>query len=139
MVKPSKRKLMARNTVVDYGLSVRRSCELFCISRTTYNYVGKLANDNEHIKQVLLKLTNEHRTWGFQLCYLHMRNVLGLKFNHKRVYRIYCELCLNLRIKPKRRVTREKPEKLALAQFQIISGLWTLCMIICVMAESIAR
>jgi len=123
-VKPSKRKLMAQDAVVGYGLSIRRSCELFGISKTTYSYTSKLNYDNERIAVILLELTNEHRTWGFQLCYLHMRNVLGLRFNHKRVYRIYCELCLNLRIKPKRRVKREKPERLSVAQFQ--NHIWSM-------------
>lgn len=45
-------------------------------------------------------------TWGFGLCFLHMRNVQGHTWNHKRVHRIYCELELNLRIKPRRRQLR---------------------------------
>ena len=36
----------------------------------------------------------------------------GFGWNHKRVYRIYCELSLNLRIKPRRRLNRNKPEPL---------------------------
>jgi putative transposase len=36
-----------------------------------------------------------------------------MKYNHKRVYRIYRELELNLRIKPRRRLKRAKPEPLA--------------------------
>ena len=33
--------------------------------------------------------------------------------SHKQVYRIYCELELNLRIKPKKRLERDIPEPLA--------------------------
>ena len=32
---------------------------------------------------------------------------------HKRVYRIYCELELYLRIKPRKRLKRDKPDALA--------------------------
>ncbi len=52
------------------------------------------------------------RNWGFGLCFDYLRNVLGYGWNHKRVYRIYCELELNKRIKPKRRIKRDKPEAL---------------------------
>ena len=59
-----------------------------------------------------MRLTTEQRNWGFGLCFLYLRNIKGFGWNHKRVYRIYCELELNLRIKPKRRLVREKPEPL---------------------------
>jgi len=36
----------------------------------------------------------------------------GFKWIHKRVYRIYKELELNLRIKSRKRLVREKPEAL---------------------------
>jgi len=57
-------------------------------------------------------LTDNHRNWGFGPCYLYLRNVKGFGWNHKRVYRIYRELELNLCIKPRRRLVREKPEPL---------------------------
>ena len=52
------------------------------------------------IADLLVGLTEARKTWGFGLCFLHLRNVQGRSWNHKRVYRIYCELELNLRSEP---------------------------------------
>jgi len=41
---------------------------------------------------------------------MFLRNSKGFHWNHKRVYRIYRDLELNLRIKPRRRIKRDKPE-----------------------------
>jgi hypothetical protein len=43
---------------------------------------------------------------------------------HKRVYRIYRELELNLRIKPRKRIVREKPEPLAVPE--AINHCWSM-------------
>ena len=72
----------------------------------------------------LMKLTDNHRSWGFGLCYLYLRNVKGFKWNHKRVYRIYKNLELNLRIKPRKRLVREKPEVLTVPQG--INQVWSM-------------
>jgi putative transposase len=64
----------------------------------------------------LLRLTGNHRNWGFGLCFLYLCNVKRFGWNHKRVYRIYRELELNLRIKPRKRLVREKPEPLVVPQ-----------------------
>jgi len=53
---------------------------------------------------------------GFGLCFLYLRNVKGYGWNHKRVYRIFRELELNLQIKPRKRIVRKKPEPLAVPQ-----------------------
>jgi len=44
---------------------------------------------------------------------LYLRNVKGFLWNHKRGYRIYCELSLNMRIMSKKRLKRDKLEPLA--------------------------
>jgi putative transposase len=49
---------------------------------------------------------------GFGLCCLYLRNLKGFKWNRKGVYRVYIELELDLRIKPRKRLIREKPEAL---------------------------
>lgn len=93
-------------------LSIRAACQAFMISPTCYRYRPLLSDENAEIAEWLLVLTRNHRTWGFQMCYLYLRNVRGFGWNHKRVYRIYRGLELNLRIKPKRRLQRDKPDPL---------------------------
>lgn len=44
---------------------------------------------------------------------MYLRNVKGFTWNHKRVYRIFRELKLNLRIKPRKRLKRGKPDALS--------------------------
>jgi putative transposase len=103
---------MAKKAVKEKGIPVRLACAAFGISKTCYRYTPKLSKENEKIADWLLRLTYNQRNWGFGLCFLHLRNVKGFKWNHKRVYRIYKELELNMRIKPKKRIIREKPEPL---------------------------
>lgn len=92
--------------------SIRLVCVALGISQTGYRYQRKLSTKNTEIADWLVRLTSTHRHWGFGLCYLYLRNVKGFRWNHKRVYRIYRELELNLRIKPKKRLVRETPQPL---------------------------
>ena len=113
MVKPSQRREMAQEAVSRGRASIRLACLIFVVSETCYRYQPKLSRENEKIAGWLIRLTHNQRNWGFGLCFLYLRNVKGYPWNHKRVYRIYRELELNLRIKPKKRLVREKPEPLA--------------------------
>lgn len=94
------------------GIAVRKACEIFSISETCYRYRSYKRTEDQQIVKELLRLTKEHPHWGFGLCYLYLRNVAKKPWNHKRVYRVYRELELNLRIKPRKRLIREKPEAL---------------------------
>lgn len=85
---------------------------VFGVSETCYRYEAQLSSKNQQIADWLLRLTTTHKRWGFGLCFLYLRNVKGYGWNHKRVYRIYRELELNLRIKPKRRIRRDYPGEL---------------------------
>jgi putative transposase len=112
-VRPSCRKKLAQKAVADYQIPVYLACLLFGISETCYRYKAKLKDKNIQIANWLLHLTSVQRNWGFGLCFLYLRNVKNFQWNHKRVYRIYRELELNFRIKPKKRLIREKPDALA--------------------------
>ena len=104
---------MAVTAVTRDGVSIALACRTFDVSETCYRYTPKLDGENTRIAALLIGLTQARRNWGFGLCFLYLRNVKKHVWNHKRVYRIYRELELNMRIKPKKRVKREKPDALA--------------------------
>jgi putative transposase len=89
---------MAVRAVEKYQVSIRLACQIFGISETCYRYQSKLSSENAEIADWLLRLTTANKRWGFGLCFLYLRNVKQKSWNHKRVYRIYRELELNLRI-----------------------------------------
>jgi putative transposase len=97
---------MARIAKDKHLTSQRYICWVFALSITTYRY-ERLTRDDDEIADWLLRLTTAHKRWGFGLCF---------RWNHKRVYRIYRQLELNLRIKPKRRIKRDKPDALQVPQ-----------------------
>ena len=116
MVRPSQRRELAKEAVADKKAPISLACSAFAISESCYRYASKFGGENDEIADWLIRLTDNHRNWGFGLCFLYLRNVKGHGWNHKRVYRIYCELELNLRIRPKMRMVREKPEALSVPQ-----------------------
>jgi putative transposase len=50
--------------------------------------------------------------------------VKGFGWNHKHMYRIYRELELNLRIKPRKRLVRQPPEPLAVPR--AVNQVWSM-------------
>jgi putative transposase len=96
----------------------------FSVSESCYRYQARLSSENAEIADLLVRLTHNHGNWGFVLCFLYLRNVKGYPWNHKRVYRIYRELELNLRIKPRKRLVREKPQPLAVPK--VINASWSM-------------
>ena len=124
MVTPSRRREMAQQVVQCRSISIRLACRAFGISEACYRYQSRCSTENAEIADALIQLTEHQRNWGFGLCFLYLRNVQGHHWNHKRVYRIYRELALNLRIKPKRRLVRDQPQALAVPE--TINQCWSM-------------
>ena len=116
MVRPFQRRVMARQAVKAGATSIAHAGRTFGLSQSCYHYLAKNREDNAVIADWLVRLTSAYRDWGFDLCFLHLRNVKRFKWNHKRVYRIYRYLELNLRIKPRKRLIRPIPEPLAVPE-----------------------
>ena len=116
MVKPSRRRELAQKAVQTHSITIKFACRLFGLSETCYRYQAKLSDENAQIADWLLRLTEAHRSWGFGMCFYFLRNVKRFGWNHKRVLRIYRELELNLRIKPKKRLKRDTPDALVVPE-----------------------
>ncbi len=99
-----------RYAIEAYNFSERRSCGLFGVARTGYRYQVK-SKDDDQIKAHLRQLAEEHLRWGFEKMFQRLK-AQGHRWNHKRVYRVYCTLSLNLRKKPKRHFAKRDPEAL---------------------------
>lgn len=95
-------------------MSERQACRLFNISRSVYRYQAKKRNDDELI-ELLEELAGRKPRWGVGKMYGWLRNE-GYGWNHKRVRRVYRELALNLRIKPKKRLPKREPQPLVVPE-----------------------
>jgi putative transposase len=65
---------MAETAVERRGVSIALACRAFGVSETCYRYSPKLKAENEVIADLLTGLTDARKTWGFGLCFLHLRH-----------------------------------------------------------------
>ncbi|MBR9729518.1 transposase, partial [Shewanella intestini] len=87
------------------------ACDALSICRCTFYYQIKRIDDSDIIDAVS-DIAEKHKAYGFRKIFKRLR-LLGHKCNHKRVYRIYCGLKLNLRRKGKKRLPSREPEQLS--------------------------
>jgi putative transposase len=94
----------------EHKLSERQACKIVGLRRSVYRYQPRPNRDQEVVK-LLLELAQERPEQGFGKLFTRLRR-LGHKWNHKRVYRIYCSLKLNKRRKGKKRLPTRIPAPL---------------------------
>ena len=89
------------------------------LSRSVYAYQAKPRDDGPVI-EALTSLADQHPRWGFGKMFpVIKRQEHG--WNHKKVYRVYCELKMNLRRKGKKRLPNRNPRPLCVPDHANIS------------------
>jgi putative transposase len=88
--------------VEEHHVSERQACKIICLPRSTYRYRHKLKHD-EVIIQELSQLVDRHPSIGFWMSYYRLRKQC-YEWNHKRVYRVYTAMQLNIRRRAKKRL-----------------------------------
>ena len=87
-------------------LPITRACGCVGLSRAAYyrKPMDRLLKDAP-VVDVLNQIVAKHGRWGFGLCFSWMRNN-GYLWNHKRVWRVYKDMRLNLPRRTKRRLPK---------------------------------
>ena len=92
------------------------------LSRSVFRYEAR-KRDEQELSKELLEVAGRKPRWGFGKMADYLRNQ-GFGWNRKRIYRVYCELHLNLRVKPKKRLPRRVPQ--VLSQPEAANQSWSL-------------
>lgn len=94
----------------EHGISVRRGCQAAGLARSTYRYTRRPRRDEEVI-DALRALVERHPAIGFWQAY-HRLRLARHAWNHKRVYRVYTALGLNIRGRAKKRLPARVKQRL---------------------------
>jgi hypothetical protein len=110
--------------VTEHQLSVRHACRAVGLSRTAwYRRPAEPATRDQAVREAVLAVVEQHGRWGFWKCFDRLR-LLGHRWNHKHVHRVYCALRLNVPRRAKRRVpTRLRQPLVAPTR---LNGIWAL-------------
>jgi putative transposase len=88
---------------VEYGRSERHACRLLGLARSTYRYRARKAERDAPLRKRLKELAAKRMRFGYRrLTAMLVRE--GEAANHKRVYRLYREEGLAMRIRQRRRI-----------------------------------
>ncbi len=103
-------------------VSVRQACQAVNLPRSSYSYKPKPKHDEDLI-DALNSLVSQHPSIGFWKCF-HRLKRQGHRWNHKRVYRVYTQMRLNIR----RRSRKRLPARIKQHLFQpcCINQVWSL-------------
>lgn len=84
-------------------MSFRKACKVFSLGISVFYYRKVFKSSDDEIRAELILLADSNQTRGFWMMHNRLRN-LRFGWNHKRVYRIYKSMRLNLRSKSKKRL-----------------------------------
>jgi putative transposase len=88
--------------IEQHQISERKACAILHFPRSTFKYSIKVKQDDNFCK-LLIDLTTKHPSIGFWKSYWRIRKT-GEIVNHKKLYRIYTSMRLNIRRRAKKRL-----------------------------------
>lgn len=103
-MKPAQKKILVEFLQVGYKIGLRKACQLIGLNRSTAYYQSQ-AKDQSALKIRLRDLAAARVRYGYRRLHVLLQRE-GWQINHKRVYRLYQQEGLSLRLKrAKKRVS----------------------------------
>lgn len=91
----------------EHNLSISKSCQMIGLNRSSIYKQAKPKKSDSFVIDVINQAVKTNGRWGFWKCFQWAR-LQGHKINHKRFYRVYCALNLNL----PRRTKKREPQRI---------------------------
>ena len=95
---------------VEYQMSERHTCRLLGQARSTKRYQGRRGKGDAGLRTRLKELAARRMRFGYRRLTAMLKRE-GMVVNHKRVYRLYREEGLAMRIRQRRRIRWSGPAK----------------------------
>jgi putative transposase len=86
-----------------YRMSERHACRLVSLARSTHRYRARKADRDAELRQQLKELAAKRMRFGYRRL-TAMLERQGVEANHKKIYRLYREEGLAMRIRQRRRI-----------------------------------
>ena len=114
-----------RDLQARYGASERQVCFALQISRSSFRY-RSVAADDSALRLRIREITEARVHYGYRRVHVMLRRE-GWRDNHKRIYRLYREQGLSLRLKrPRRNKSAQRRHRSLRGCIRIMSGAWIL-------------
>jgi putative transposase len=119
---PAEKGSLVEYMVTTHKISQRQACKAVSLPGSSSRYTRKPKEDDALINELQL-LIDKHPNIGFWQSFYRIRRK-GFSWNHKRVYRVYIKLKLNIR----RRCRKRLPARIkqSLFQPQNINEVWSI-------------
>jgi len=108
-VTPAARKEAVEFACSNFPMSLRRACGLLQIQMSSYYYRHRPRPD-EALRAALKEAAAKRRRWGYRMLAVLMERQ-GFKDNLKRIYRVYREEKLQVKIRRRRKTARWRGDK----------------------------
>ena len=122
MVKPCKKQEVVTELFEKHQISIRKACCLTKLNRSSF-YYKSVSKDDSKIIEKLHELADKHPTYGFRKLRFMIKNQ-GYPWNHKRIYRVYKQLKMNIKRKRKRRLPKRESIKLMVPN--TVNEIWSM-------------